>query len=315
MLGELLSVLLLGPLTACDTARAAIGSCSTQLSAGVVPGSGFALNLSRELVTPGAVTNTPGQANAPVTTPKPAVTSPAAPKPAVKPAAKPTPSQAVAKPVVVPPTTGKPGVCGAGGASLIGSFIPDCVPSKPAPSAIPAAVKTSKPNPVQPALAKPLPQPAAAIGVAPPRSTATVSNPQTSRAQDSLAGYAPPVLLEAFGDNRVGLPVDFLIRAGSAQTRGQLLGTEAVIRFSPTTASISFGDGVFGQGLSHAAGFQAKHTFLGAGSYWVQARVSYRVDYQLGGGDWVLGAAVIDVSSNQLLIELSEPRRRTLLVN
>jgi hypothetical protein len=42
--------------------------------------------------------------------------------------------------------------------------------------------------------------------------------------------------------------------------------------------------------------------------------VSYRVDYQISGSDWVIGASSIVLESNELEIEVIEPPRRTLLV-
>jgi hypothetical protein len=55
-------------------------------------------------------------------------------------------------------------------------------------------------------------------------------------------------------------------------------------------------------------------SFQSVGSFLAVAKVAYRVDYQMLGQNWVLNAATVSLSSNQLEIEVTEPPRRTLLI-
>jgi hypothetical protein len=129
-----------------------------------------------------------------------------------------------------------------------------------------------------------------------------------------MAGFAPAVQLTATGALRVNNPLSFTVSAQAADIEGQLFSSAAVIRFTPLSAVLSFGDGSQSSGPIADGSFRANHSFGASGNFWVQSRVSYRVDYQIGSADWVFGAAVIEVWSNQLLLELIEPKRRTLLV-
>lgn len=328
MLGELLSALLFGQVTGCDTARAAVGSCSSQLSAGLVSGSGFALNLSREItsatsstlttISPGSLSGGAGgqaaQPSASQPTRRPLLPSAAPPRSAPKPAASASPARAAAaKPTAStkPPARALSPQCPILDPPLARFHQAPC-PSTPRPAAKPVPPKPpvgAVPNSVRPA---PLPQTQAVAS--PARSSATSSTSQTRSEQQTLAGFAPSVDLALSGVARVGSELEFVASTKIAQESGQLFGTAAIIRFTPVSATISFGDGQLAEASAIAGGFESAHSYRAPGRYLAQALVRFRVDYRLGGNSWVVGAAEVVVGSNSLNVDVLQPPRRTLLV-
>lgn len=327
MLIDLL-VLVLAPLNSCDTARAAIGSCSSQLSSST-QNSSFQLDLSRSVSIPATTTPATSAQSAPVATqpvaPKPAATqtSAAAAKPTASATASPKPTST---PKPVSSSTPKPTAstsssvssqpakatpaCGIVDPPLARLYSPPCpAPAKPAP-------KPSSTQPAKPAatvVAKPAPPPAAAQVASPP--VQTVSSPAQSTParsyteRDQFSATVPtPSLRVSAPSARVGELVTATVHASAVTQNGLLLATPAEIRFTPIAAVISSGAG------ASLSNFFANFSFDAAGQYWLSAVVQYRVDYRLAGGLWVENAAVIASQSNRVLVEVLEPRKRSLLV-
>jgi hypothetical protein len=324
MLVEALLSLMIGPLASCDTGRAALGNCSSQLSTSLGAGQSFQLNLARETSVPGTQTVQPGSstvisapvASAPapaaaVSAPKPAATPKPAttPKPAAtpKPATTPKPAaSSVSRPAASAPTgTGCP-VLDPPQARL---YMPPCPSSSPTPKPVakptvakPAAPATTVALPVQ--AAPPLAQTVSSPAV----STRTPSRSVTER--DEFAAQVPtPRLTISPTSVRVGAQVEFQLSASATTNAGSLLGQAAEIRFTPIAALIATGDSATLQG------FSATHRYREVGVYSAGATVSYRVDYRIGSGNWVLNAAILDSSSNSVSVQVLEPRKRTLLVD
>jgi hypothetical protein len=113
---------------------------------------------------------------------------------------------------------------------------------------------------------------------------------------------------------RVLSPVSFTVSAEAADTQGQLFGSAAIIRFTPISTVLNFGDGSQSSGPIANGRFTSSHSFGAIGNFTAQSRVSYRVDYRIGSADWVLAAATIEVDSNALPLGIAAPVRRTLLV-
>jgi len=317
--------MVLAPLTNCDTARAALGSCSTQLSTSLGSGQSFQLNLSRETSVPAAQTVQPGSStgiSAPVaSTPTPAAVV-SAPQPASTPKAAATPKPATTSKAVV---SAKPAAISASkpaAATPVNSgcpvldppqarlYMPPCSSPSPAPKPAPKPSSLKPPAPApSPTVARPAPSPPLFQTVSSPAvSTRTPSRSVTE--QDEFAAQVPtPSLSISPGVVRVGADVVFQVLVSTVISAGSLLGQVAEIRFTPTAAMIYTGDN---ESLS---GFSATHRYRDVGGYSAWAVVSYRVDYRLGSGSWVLNAATLDSPSNTLAVQVLEPRQRSLLVS
>lgn len=327
MLVDFLALLFLGPLTACDTARAALGSCSSQVNAGVISGSGFELNISREVTTRESASssnqgvgssvsaNLPFQAptqrppsSSSTTAPKPpssagtrarATTPPrstSSSRPATQATRKPQPSCQV---IIDPP--------------LARFHPPPCMAAatpKPPVRSVPKPITT--PSQVGPTPRPPLPEVVRVKPSTPPHSSATTSS-QTTTERQTLAGFAPEVWLAPVGAARLNESVGFVVSAAQVETRGRLFSSPATIRFVPISATLNLGEGAE-PARKQSPGFRASHQYHSAGSYRVQATVQFQVDYQIGTDPWVIGAARVGVTSNSVLVEIQEPLERTLLV-
>jgi len=327
MLVEVLLALVLAPLANCDTARAALGSCSSQLSTSLGTGQSFQLNLTRETSVPGSQAEQPGSttvistpvASAPAQTP---VASPPKPATTPKPAAAPKPA-ATPKPMSTP----KPAASSASRPATAAAARPSCPIHDPPQARLympPCQSTNTVPKPAsKPTAAKPAKRaapaaPAARPVQAEPPLVQTVSSPAVSTRtpsrsvteRDGFAAQVPtPRLVTGATAVRVGAQVEFQVLASTVTSIGSLLGQAAEIRFTPIGALIATGDGATLQG------FSVTHRYREVGAYSARATVSYQVDYRLGSANWVLNAAVLDSASNSLSVQVLEPRKRTLLVN
>jgi len=124
----------------------------------------------------------------------------------------------------------------------------------------------------------------------------------TSFSNRPFASWTPGGELEIFEFGQ------FSVEVNNRTTTGQLLGQTAQIRFTASSTVWHFSDSSTASGGSVAKSFQSVGAFL------AEAKVSYRVDYQMLGENWVLDAATVTLWSNQLEIEVTEPPRRTLLI-
>ena len=145
--------------------------------------------------------------------------------------------------------------------------------------------------------------------VPPPPSTTSPSQ-NVSSLRESLTGFSnrPFASWNPGGQLEVSESGQFNVVVNNRTTTGQLLGQTAQIRFSAISTSWQFSDSVSLVGTSVSRSFEA------VGLFSVMAKVDYRVDYQFAGQGWVINAAVITLSSNELGVEVIEPPRRTLLI-
>lgn len=151
------------------------------------------------------------------------------------------------------------------------------------------------------------------IGDAPPEAQATAKTTtiqSASAIRDSLTGFSnrPFASWSPGGELEIFEFGQFSVAVNNRTTSGQLLGQAAQIRFTAISSSWQFSDSVAISGSSVSKAFQT------VGSFSAVAKVDYRVDYQFAGQSWVISAASITLSSNQLEIEVIEPPRRTLLI-
>lgn len=125
--------------------------------------------------------------------------------------------------------------------------------------------------------------------------------------QASALAPIPQALWYPGGNLRAGSTAHFEVRAQESVASLELFGEPASIRFTPLSARWQIA------GVA-VAGFSVAQLFDSPGDFQAFAQVTYRVDYQVPGEAWVLGAAEITVEANPLLVTVVEPPRRTLLV-
>lgn len=142
------------------------------------------------------------------------------------------------------------------------------------------------------------------VAAAPKTAVQTISTAETltAYANRPFAYWSPGGELEIFQAGSFGVAVNNRI------TSGQLFGSPAQIRFTASAATWKFSDG------NQLSGTAVSRSFESVGEYFASATVAYRVDYQITGDNWVIGATTISLESNKLRIEVIEPPRRTLLV-
>ena len=146
------------------------------------------------------------------------------------------------------------------------------------------------------------PEPQVAKKASVSQSSNALRDSLTSFSNRPFASWTPGQELEIFEFGQ------FSVEVNNRTTTGQLLAQTAKIRFTAGSITWQFSDSTTAAGRSVAKSFQS------VGSFFAAAKVAYRVDYQMLGGDWVLDAATVTLWSNQLEIEVTEPQRRTLLV-
>ncbi|MDG2496573.1 MAG: hypothetical protein P8M68_00090 [Aquiluna sp.] len=151
------------------------------------------------------------------------------------------------------------------------------------------------------------------IGDEPPEQTAptqpkttvvktSVAETLTAFANRPVASWSPGSEIQIFQSGF------FSVAVNNRTASGQLFEEPAQIRFTASSIEWQFSDGVSRPGASVARSFDR------VGEYSAIAIVTYRVDYQVAGESWVIGATSISLQSNQLKIEVVEPPRRSLLV-
>ena len=146
------------------------------------------------------------------------------------------------------------------------------------------------------------PEPKVTTVTKPEVKTVSTAETLTAFAYRPIASWSPGSEIEIYQD---GL---FSVAVNNRIANGQLFGEPAKIRFTATSSSWQFSDGV------DFAGSTLARSFADAGEYSATATVTYRVDYQMSSSDWVVGAATILMESNQLEITVIELPRRSLLV-
>ncbi|MDR9443795.1 MAG: hypothetical protein RI530_02455 [Microbacteriaceae bacterium] len=85
---------------------------------------------------------------------------------------------------------------------------------------------------------------------------------------------------------------------------GTLFGEAVSVRFTPKSASWSFG----------GSGFSVAHIFGEKGDFQARAIVNFQVDYKPIGGSWVIDAGSIQIPSNSLLVTALALPRETRLI-
>lgn len=127
--------------------------------------------------------------------------------------------------------------------------------------------------------------------------------------QDQASSLAPSPLAIWFPgrDLITGGVAQFEVLAPEHLANVEIFDEPASIRFVAAAAIWQIDSETF-------FGFRVSRGFSNAGNYHAQANVTYRVDYQLPGEQWVLGAGEINMKSNPVVVRVIEPPRRTLLV-
>ena len=123
-----------------------------------------------------------------------------------------------------------------------------------------------------------------------------------ARSGKPVASWEPGGELEI--DELAFFSVDF----GTRTVLGELLGRSATIRFVAVAHRWVFSDG------DRRSGARVEKMFLEPENQTSQAFVRVRVDYQVFGGSWVIGALEAELASNRLDLKVIERPRRTLLV-
>ena len=123
------------------------------------------------------------------------------------------------------------------------------------------------------------------------------------------AHAAPPfAYLRPSGEVEVFELVHFGVDRGGGEHVGELFGEPATIRFVAVAIEWSFSDGQRLTGQFVSASFGQPAQIRGS------AEVRYRIDYRRPGGSWVLSASQASLVSNELVLSVIDPPRRTLLV-
>jgi hypothetical protein len=118
----------------------------------------------------------------------------------------------------------------------------------------------------------------------------------------------PVASWEPGGELEIDEPAFFSVEFGTRSISGQLLGRPAAIRFVAISHRWVFSDG------DRATGQSVEKIFQDPKRQTAQAFVRIRVDYQVSGGNWVIGAMEAELPSNLLDLTVIERPRRTLLV-
>jgi hypothetical protein len=144
------------------------------------------------------------------------------------------------------------------------------------------------------------------IGDQPPAPARTLED--DLRDQLQARSGKPIASWEPGGEIEIDEPAFFSVEFGSRSVTGQLLGRSATIRFVATSHRWVFSDG------DRASGQSVEKVFLDPQRQTAQAFVRVRVDYQISGSNWVIGALEAELPSNLLELVVIERPRRTLLV-
>lgn len=124
----------------------------------------------------------------------------------------------------------------------------------------------------------------------------------------SAKAQAPQAMREGEGSVEPFQAIRFRVESETQQHSGSLFGEPAKIRFRPVSHRWDFSDGDDGYGTSITKAFGSE------GAHYAKARVKFEVDYQTG-GDWTYSAAEFWLSSNAVWVRVTDPPRKTLLVN
>ena len=117
--------------------------------------------------------------------------------------------------------------------------------------------------------------------------------------------------MEPTGWMLVGLPTNFWIDSSPETQSGLLLDREALVRFTPVSYRFDYGDGTVASRSTpggswaelDAAEFDQtvfSHVYSRAGRYVIDAQVSFGVEYQYAGGNWITMDGSIVSASGRL---------------
>lgn len=142
-----------------------------------------------------------------------------------------------------------------------------------------------------------------------PRATSTITTVEELITQAFTAHATRPfAFMQPSGEIEISQVVSFRVNLGGGNHAGELFGSPATIRFVAVGVSWSFSDG------QRLTGESVSTSFLEPEQVTALAKVDYRIDYLRSGDSWVYGAASASLTSNQLLLFVIDPPRRTLLV-
>jgi len=109
----------------------------------------------------------------------------------------------------------------------------------------------------------------------------------------------------------VGLETNFYATGGVRIVPGELLGSDAAVRFTPVRWNWAYGDGANSTEGTRGAPWRANndrefdetatsHVYQRAGTYYIDLVVDYTAEYRFGSGPWVAIDGVLSVPTNRL---------------
>jgi len=109
----------------------------------------------------------------------------------------------------------------------------------------------------------------------------------------------------------VGLETNFYATGGVRIVPGELLGSDAAVRFTPVRWNWAYGDGASSTEGTRGAPWRANndrefdetatsHVYQRAGTYYIDLVVDYTAEYRFGSGPWVSIDGVLSVPTNRL---------------
>jgi hypothetical protein len=130
--------------------------------------------------------------------------------------------------------------------------------------------------------------------------------------------------MEPSGWMVVGLPTNFYSVVGVQSVNGTLLGKSATVRFTPVSWHWTYGDGAAAthptpggtwaaQGIREFDPTPTSHTYVGAGTYFIDLSITFTADYRFANGNWTPVFGALTLPANRLVATAGGAK--TVLVN
>ena len=147
---------------------------------------------------------------------------------------------------------------------------------------VPVTKPVAKPAAKKPVVKTPtVKKPAVKKPVAKVTKPKVVTKKKSNNSAAAFRAVRPVATRSPAGVLKVGQSVTFHTKLGERLARTTLLGQPVQVRFRPTQAVWTLGDG------GEAAGTAVSHAYQSRGTYQVTLRVRYAVAYRAVGGSWV----------------------------